>query len=82
MLKLPIEASFTPHSDYVLTGSSDGQVHVFSNISGQNHNSRSVADIQSNQSEAIINVEFNPKYLMMASASSSTSIWVPEQSDF
>lgn len=74
----PIEASYTPASEFILSGSSDGQVHFFKSKLPIGDKNSKAADLQSNLSEAITDAKLNPKYLMMATASSSTGIWLPK----
>lgn len=84
-LNIPIDASFTPNCDYILSGSSDGNVFVFSNNKKDLRKTaitnekceRKVAELQSMQPEAITAVEMNSKYLLMATASSYVAFWAP-----
>lgn len=85
-LNIPIDASFTPNSDYILSGSSDGNVLVFTNNKkDQNRSSdngsvdreRKVAELQSMQKESITAVEMSAKYTMMVTASSYVAFWTP-----
>ncbi|XP_031623415.1 WD repeat-containing protein 82-B-like [Contarinia nasturtii] len=82
MLNIAIDASFTPNNEYILSGSSDGNVLVFSNNkkSGLDHE-RKVAELSSHQPEAITAVEMNPKYSLMATASSYVAFWVPNDAN-
>ena len=59
---IPIEASFTPDSQFVLCGSSDGKIHIWNVEKGNK-----VAVLNSEHSETIQSVQFNPKYMMFAS---------------
>lgn len=71
-LGIPIEATFSPDSEYIFCGSTDGHVHAYNNKTGLK-----VAELESKYNEAITNVQFNPKYMMLATASSDTAFWVP-----
>jgi COMPASS component SWD2 len=59
---IPIEASFTPDSQYVLSGSSDGRIHIWSVEKGNK-----VAVLSSDHQDTIQCIQFNPKYMMFAS---------------
>lgn len=82
-LNIPIDASFTPDSDYILSGSSDGNVYIFSNNKKDKKRialadrERKVAELKSLQPEAITAVEMNPKYSLMVTASSYVAFWAP-----
>lgn len=79
-LNIPIDASFTVQSEYILSGSSDGKVYVFNNKTSnyrKDANEPRHAILHSMQPEAITMVEMNPKYAMMATASSYVAFWAP-----
>lgn len=85
-MNIPIDASFTPNSDYILSGSSDGNVLVFTNNKrdqirssavGSVERERKVAELQSMQPEAITAVEMSAKFTMMVTASSYVAFWTP-----
>lgn len=69
---IPIEATFSTDSEHVLSGSSDGRLHIWSTNNGEK-----VAEIESQSSEAITNVICHPHYSMLATASSYTAFWTP-----
>lgn len=75
---MPIDASFTPNGEYILTGSSDGVVNVIRTNSADGSGDIKVAAIPSHINEPITSVEFNPKYTMLATASSSSTLWIPK----
>ena len=58
-----MEASFSPDSQFVICGSSDGKVHVWNAEKGNK-----VAILQSDHNETIQCLQFNPKFMMYASA--------------
>lgn len=76
-LNIPIDASFTPNSKYVLTGSSDGCLNIYSVNRERGEDDKRVAEIFSNQREAITEAVYNPKYTMIATASSYVGFWLP-----
>ena len=83
-LNIGIDASYTPNDEYILSGSSDGNVLVFSNnkknadrdMSGYEREQK-VAELRSYEPEAITAVEMNPIYSLIASASSYVAFWAP-----
>lgn len=83
-LNIPIDASFTDSGDYILSGSSDGNVYIFSNNRKDQKRvaivdrERKVAELQSFQPEAIIAVEMSSKYSLMVTASSYVAFWAPK----
>lgn len=79
-IAIPIDASFTPDSDYILTGSSNGNLNIYSlncNRIGHSEEGLKIAEISSNENEAITEVELNPKYSMIVTASSFVGFWIP-----
>lgn len=60
---IALEASFSPDSNYVFSGSTDGQIYGWSSESG-----RLVATLPSEHNPVIQCVQFNPKYMMLATA--------------
>lgn len=69
----PIEASFSPDSKYVITGSCDGFIHGWNIISGSK-----VCTLENYNTTPINCVKFNPKYMMMASAYKDVEFWLPK----
>eukprot|EP00064_Thunnus_orientalis_P019722 superscaffoldBa00005058_g19850 len=60
---ISLEACFTPDSQFVMIGSEDGRVHVWSTESGMK-----VAVLDGKHSGPINTLQFNPRYLTFASA--------------
>lgn len=58
-----LEASFTPDSRYVLSGSQNGRIHVWSAETGDE-----VVVLDGGHPHPSHSVQFNPKFMMMASA--------------
>lgn len=77
-LHIPIDATFTPKSEYILTGGSDGVLNIYTNNRIKRSDEGKLTEIPSNKREAITAVEFNPKYTMFATASSHAAFWVPQ----
>ena len=70
----PCEASYTPDSQYILTGSSDGFLHIFSACKGTRV---AVLKPERLKPEPVQCVKFNPKYMLIASACARMSLWIP-----
>lgn len=77
-LQNPSEASYTPDSQYILSGSIDGCIHVWAANDG---NKLTVLKPEQPNPEAVQCVKFNPKYMLMASACSKMSFWIPNTHD-
>lgn len=74
--KIPLEASFTPDSKFVLSGSSDGFVHFWST-----EDYLKVTKLRTIHQKPIKFVKFNPKYMMFASCCSQTAFWLPDSTN-
>jgi len=70
--KSPLEACFTPDSQFVLSGSSDGSIHVWKVETG-----RKVTVLKGRHVEPVLCVSFNPRMMVMTSACSLVSFWLP-----
>ncbi|KAL1448809.1 hypothetical protein WDU94_000069 [Cyamophila willieti] len=69
---LSLEASFTPDSKFVVSGSTDGQVHVWNAEDGFK-----ICVLKGDHTSPIQHLQFNPMYHMLASACSNTCFWIP-----
>lgn len=69
---LSLEASFSPDSQYIFSGSTNGQICCWNALTG----TRSVI-FKSDHTSPVQCVQFNPKYMMMASACNAMSFWIP-----
>lgn len=69
---LTLEASFTPDCKYILSGSQDGTIHVWSADTGER-----VTILDGGHPSPTHCVQFNPKFTMLASACSSMAFWLP-----
>lgn len=79
-LNIAIDASFTPKSEYILSGSSNGKIMVYKNNKHHYHKGAGeprFSELKSMQPEAIVAVEMNPKYTLLATASSYVAFWAP-----
>lgn len=59
---IPLEASYSPDSQFVFSGSTDGKVHVWSTESGAK-----VCSFNADHTGPVQCVQFNPKFMMLAS---------------
>jgi len=67
-----IEASFTPDSQYVISGSTDGKLHLWRTDTGHR-----IGILTGEHSHPVTNVQFNPRYAVMASSCQTLCMWVP-----
>ncbi|XP_056885728.1 WD repeat-containing protein 82-like [Takifugu flavidus] len=70
--RLSLEACFTPDSQFVMIGSEDGRVHVWSTENGMK-----VAVLDGKHPGPISSLQFNPRYMTFVSACTSTTFWLP-----
>jgi len=68
---IPLEASFSPDSQFVISGSTDGRVHIWNAENGTK-----VCVLNGDHTEPVRCVQFNPKYMMMASACKNMAFWL------
>lgn len=68
-----LEASYSPDSQFIFSGSTDGRIHVWNALTGQR-----VSVLTGEHVGPVHCVQFNPKYMMLASACNNMSFWVPQ----
>ncbi|XP_077384685.1 WD repeat-containing protein 82-like isoform X2 [Festucalex cinctus] len=73
---LKLEACFTPDSQFVMIGSEDGRVHVWSI-----ENEMKVAVLDGKHPGPISAMQFNPKYMTFATACKNMTFWLPGVDD-
>lgn len=69
---LSLEASFSPDSQYIFSGSTNGNIFCWSALTGEKK-----VIFSSDHTAPVQCVQFNPKYMMMASACNTMSFWIP-----
>lgn len=70
---IPLEASFSPDSQFVFSGGTDGRIHVWNATNGNRVSILSHVD----HNQPVQCIQFNPKYMLLASACSNMAFWVP-----
>eukprot|EP00088_Acartia_fossae_P067697 TRINITY_DN8477_c0_g5_i1.p1 TRINITY_DN8477_c0_g5~~TRINITY_DN8477_c0_g5_i1.p1 ORF type:complete len:319 (-),score=63.75 TRINITY_DN8477_c0_g5_i1:368-1324(-) len=70
--QLALEASFTPDSQFVISGSTDGRIYVWNTENGQ-----SVCSLHGDHRQPVKCVQFSPRHMMMASACQIMCFWLP-----
>lgn len=76
---VPLEASFSPDSQFVFSGSTDGRVHVWSTAEGVG--GLRTAVLNCDHTGPVHCVQFNPKYMMLVSACTNMAFWLPSVDD-
>eukprot|EP00656_Telonema_subtile_P007260 TRINITY_DN13406_c0_g1_i2.p1 TRINITY_DN13406_c0_g1~~TRINITY_DN13406_c0_g1_i2.p1 ORF type:complete len:101 (+),score=12.80 TRINITY_DN13406_c0_g1_i2:142-444(+) len=71
---LPIEASFSPDAQFVLSGSDDGGVYAWDTLQA-GAPTKLMA-----HSSPVMCVRWNPQKMMLASACCSLAFWLPSKS--
>ena len=69
---VPLEAAFSPDSQLVVSGATDGRVHMWDAKTGSE-----VCVSDGGHKAAVKCVRFNPKYMMMATACDDIAFWLP-----
>lgn len=68
---MPLEASFSPDSRFVFCGTPDGSIHVWNALNGLK------TAVLPSRLGPINCVQFNPKYMMLVSATNQMAFWLP-----
>lgn len=69
---IPLEVSFSPDSQFVFSGSTDGRVHCWNTETGVK-----VTTMSCDHPGPVQCVGFNPKYMMLATACTNMAFWLP-----
>lgn len=69
---IPVEGSFSPDSQFVISGSTDGRIHIWNADTGFK-----VCVLNGGHVGAVQCVQFNPSHLMMASGCTHLNLWLP-----
>lgn len=72
----PSESCYSPDSQFILCGAQDGSVHVWSSKSGVKL-TQLKPETKADPADPVQCVMFNPKFMMIASASTKMSFWIP-----
>ncbi|CAL8090265.1 unnamed protein product [Orchesella dallaii] len=67
------QACYSPDSKYIFMGAEDGKIHVWNVETGHK-----VIILNGDHPRPLTCVQFNPKYMMMASACTDMSFWLPK----
>lgn len=72
---IALDGGFSPDSKFVLSGSTDGRIHVWNAESGYK-----ICVLNGGHVGPVTSVQFNPKFMMMASSCSHLNMWLPKES--
>jgi len=70
---IALEASFSPDSQFVFSGSTDGKIHAWNTETGQK-----VIVLNGDHTGPVQCVQFNPKYMMLSTACNNMAFWLPQ----
>lgn len=71
-VQISCEASYSPNSQYVFAGTTEGSIYVWDADKASR-----VTVLKGSRSSPIQCVQFNPKFMMLASACTRMSFWIP-----
>ncbi|XP_037087019.1 WD repeat-containing protein 82 [Pollicipes pollicipes] len=73
---IALEASYSPDSQFVFSGSTDGRLHVWNAENGYK-----LCVLNADHTGPVQCVQFNPKYMMLASACTNMAFWLPNMDE-
>ena len=73
---IPLEASFSPDSNYLFSGSEDGKIFIWD--TEKNRGNPEPVVVLEGHVKPCKHIKFNPKFLMMASACQNVILWIPK----
>ncbi|CAF0917411.1 unnamed protein product [Didymodactylos carnosus] len=68
----PLQACFSPDSSYILCASGDNRILIYKAETGEK-----VAELQTDHTGPVQSIQFNPAFLMFASAHTNMLFWLP-----
>lgn len=71
-VQISCEASYSPDSQYLFSGTTEGSIYVWDADRGTK-----VTILKGERNSPVQCVQFNPKYMMLASACTKMSFWIP-----
>lgn len=75
-VQITCEASYSPDSQYLLAGTSEGSISIWNADKGSK-----VTVLRGERTTPIQCVQFNPKFMMIASAGNKMLFWIPSLKD-
>ncbi|XP_013380004.1 WD repeat-containing protein 82 [Lingula anatina] len=73
---LPLEASFSPDSQFVFSGSTDGKIHCWNAETGSK-----VCVLNAEHTGPVQCIQFNPRFMMLSSACINMAFWLPQMDE-
>lgn len=71
-VQISCEASYSPDSQYIFSGTSEGSIYVWDAEKGSK-----VTILRGERTSPVQCVQFNPKFMMLASACTKMAFWIP-----
>lgn len=69
--RLPLKATWSPDVQFILCSSEEGDIHIWETETGH-----LITILKSHSKESHL-IQFNPRYMMMATACSNLEFWIP-----
>jgi WD40 repeat protein len=68
---VPLEASFTSDSQFIVSGFTNGKIHIWDVLLGNE-----TVVLNSNNSGTVATIKYNPKYMILATACLKTVLFI------